>query len=435
MFACDHFSRVDSARLLSIISHLSIFSLINGSAMISVFSALLLCAATLEPTWAGFRGDGTNVAAVDNLPLTWSDERNIAWQTPLDGYGQSSPVVLGGRIFLTSIEGKSKGVGVVACFDLKTGKKLWRAEVAASQLVPDSDMVSRGAPTPCADAERVYAFFESGDLAAFDHAGKQHWLRSLVKEYGEYQGNHGLGGSPAQSADALYLLVDHDGPSYLLCVDKATGKNRWKVDRKSKISWSSPVYVAGPTPLVVVSSNGSVEAYAAADGKLVWSLDKLEGNTVASPALSDELIVIGSSDVGETTALRRAVTASASAAQPEVLWKLRGASASFSSPLVYRGQVYVVNKSGVAAAAKAADGEILWTERLPGSCWATAIGSGERVYFFGKDGVTTVVAVGPQFERLAENSLSIEGRIYGAAAVPGAIVLRTGRKLLCVGQP
>src|SRR5690606_31571476 len=158
---------------------------------------------------------GTNTTSLTNLPLTWSDDANIAWQAPLDGYGQSSPVVFGGKVFVTSIEGKSKELGIVAAYNLQTGKKLWRSEVAASQLVPDSDMVGRSAPTPCVGAERVSAFFESGDVAAFDHAGKRLWHRRLAKEYGEYKGNHGLGGSPAQSADTLFLLVDHDGPSYL----------------------------------------------------------------------------------------------------------------------------------------------------------------------------------------------------------------------------
>ena len=97
--------------------------------------------------------------------------------------------------------------------------------------------------------------------------------------------------------------------------------------------------------------------------------------------------------------------------------------------------MYVVNKTGVAACVEENTGTDLWTERLPGSCWATPLGAAGRIYFFGKDGVTTVVAAGPQFERLAENRLTIEGRVYGAAAVGKALYLRTGEKLICVGHP
>lgn len=400
--------------------------------MLSIFPFLVLVAAVPEASWSGFRGDGRNIAAVDNLPLTWNDDQGIAWQAKLDGYGQSSPVVVGGNVYITSISGKLKEKGLVACHDLSTGRRRWIAEVPASQQVPDGDMVSRGAPTPCADARGVYAFFESGDLAAFDPDGKQLWHRKLAAEYGDYQGNHGLGGSPAQSADALYLLIDHDGPSYLLAVDKRTGRNLWKTRRPSKISWSSPLYLDGPTPLVVVSSNGSAEAYAAADGRQLWTLPGIEGNTVASPTPAGELLVVGSSDPGQTLALKLPAAAEGT---PEVAWRLDKAAASFSSPLYHRDHVYVVNKAGVAACVAAQTGETLWTERLPGSCWATPLGAGERIYFFGKDGATTVVGAGPMFKRLAENRLSVEGRVYGAAAVRGALLLRTGEKLICVGHP
>ena len=399
--------------------------------MLEIFFAIAIAAAAPTTPWSGFRGDGRNVADEAEPPIAWSDDQGIAWQAKLEGYGQSSPVIAGEQIFLTSISGKSKEKGIVAAYDFKTGARRWVAEVPASQLVPDGDMVSRGAPTPCADDRGVYAFFESGDLAAFDPVGKTLWHRKLAAEYGEYKGNHGFGGSPAQSADAIFLLVDHDGPSYLLAVDKATGKNLWKTDRPSKISWSSPVYAATPQPTIVVSSNGSVEAYSAADGKLLWSHADLDGNTVASPTPAGDKWIIGSSDAGETVALRPAAASGA----PEVAWTLEKLASSFSSPLVYRGHVYVVNKTGVAACVEENTGTDLWTERLPGSCWATPLGAAGRIYFFGKDGVTTVVAAGPQFERLAENRLTIEGRVYGAAAVGKALYLRTGEKLICVGHP
>ncbi len=397
-----------------------------------IFCALF--AAAPEGEWSSFRGDGGSVSAVRDLPLSWSDDEGIAWQTPLTGYGQSSPVVYGAKIFVTSVDGPEKERGITRCFDVKSGAKQWSAEVPASQNVPSSDMVSRGAPTPCVDARAVYVFFESGDVVAFTHDGRQLWHRKLAEEYGKYQGNHGLGGSLAQSAGAIYLLVDHDGPSYLLALDKATGRNVWKVERPSKISWSSPLFVDGPKPFVIISSSGSVEAYAADSGKQLWALPGVEGNTVASPTVTSDLLIIGSSDPGQTIALRK--SSGDAAATPEIVWRLKSLSASFSSPLAYQRHVYVVNKSGVAACIDAESGDTLWSERLPGSCWATAVGALNRVYFFGKDGVTTVVSSGPKFERLAENRLSIdEGRVYGTAAVPGALVLRTGKKLICVGKP
>ncbi|MCE9608300.1 MAG: PQQ-binding-like beta-propeller repeat protein [Planctomycetia bacterium] len=404
--------------------------------MLLAFIASILLA---EPAaeWPGFRGDGTSLASVHELPLKWDGNNGVAWQTELTGYGQSSPVVWGDRIFVTSISGESKERCLVACYGLKDGKRLWQKDSAASIQVKDSDYVSRAAPTPIVDAERVYAFFESGDLLAFDHAGTELWHRNLAGEYGEYKGNHGLGGSLAQTSDALFAVVDHDGPSYLLAVAKKTGVNRWKVERPSNISWSSPIVALANTgdpkdAEVIVSSKGSVEAYSFVDGTTRWSLLGLKGNTTASPTVTEKHIIVGSSDVGQSVAVRRG--GKGNLADSEVAWRLQDAAASFSSPLAYQGRAYFVNKSGVATCVEEATGKPLWTHRI-GSCWASPIGAAGRIYFFGKEGVTTVVAAAPEFESLAENALTIEGRLYGAAAVPGAFVLRTGRKLICVGKP
>src|SRR5262249_37572556 len=120
------------------------------------------------------------------------------------------------------------------------------------------------------------------------------WSRSLVKDYGEFKGNHGLGSSPAQTDDALILLVDHSGPSYLLAVAKKTGQNLWKTERKSRGSWASPVVAerAGK-PEIIVSSNGSVAGYDVASGNLLWELDGLSGNTIPSASVSANLVLVG----------------------------------------------------------------------------------------------------------------------------------------------
>lgn len=403
----------------------------------NVFAAVLLL--VVGGDWPGFRGDGTSLTSLNDLPLQWSNEQAIAWQTGLDGYGQSSPVVWGDRVFVTSIQGESKERCLVGCYRLKDGKRLWQVDHAAAVKVKDSDYVSRGAPTPVVDADGLYAFFESGDAFGFDHGGKQLWHRDLTTEYGEYKGNHGLGGSLAQAGDKLLVVIDHDGPSLLLALDKKTGANRWKVERPSKISWSSPVVapIIGEkknhdAAEVIVNAKGSVESYDVADGSLRWSLGDLDGNTVASPTVSTKLLIIGSSDFGKSVAIRRG--GKGTLAETDIAWRLKDAAASFSSPLAYQGRVYFVNKSGVATCVAEESGKTLWSERL-GSCWASPIGAAGRVYFFGKDGTTKVVAAADKFELLAENTLKIDGRLYGAAAVPGAFVLRTGQKLICVGRP
>lgn len=367
-----------------------------------------------------------------NLPLTWSDEQGVAWQAALPGYGQSSPVVWRDRAFVTAVSGAEKEELLVACVEVASGRLLWKQTFPSSLKQADSDYVSRAAPTPAVDAQRAYAFFESGDLLALDHDGKLLWQRKLTADYGEFKGNHGIGSSLALFEDRVIVLIDHDGPSYLLAIDAATGKNVWKLDRPSKISWTSPIVgnAAGRRQLVV-SSSGTVEAFDPVDGKPLWSFEGIEGNTVASPTLTNDFVLVGSSDAKHNFALR--ADGNGALTDAAVLWRSADAAASFSSPLVYRDRVYLVNKAGAAACLDARDGKKLWTERI-GSCWASALGAGDRVYYFGKDGVTTVLAAESEFKELAKNTLTIEGRVYGVAAVPGALLLRTGNKLLCVGR-
>jgi outer membrane protein assembly factor BamB len=400
--------------------------------MIACFIALI-CSADPTPAWPGFRGEGDSVAIVENLPLTWSDSEALAWTATLPGYGQSSPVVWGDAVFVTAASGESKEKLHLACFELKSGKLRWQHDLAATQTVKVSDYVSRSAPTPVVDANRIYAFFESGELVALDHAGKELWQRHLTTELGEFRGNHGVGGSLAATKDSLLVLVDHSGPSYLLAVDKATGRDRWKSDREERVSWSSPIVSSDEPAQAIISSNGVVDSYDTVTGKRLWRFAGITGNTVASATLTSNAIVIGSSEGGQQLALPRKLSGDVN--ESALLWRSQDATSSFASPLVYRDLVFSVNKAGVANCSDLTSGKSHWTQRLPGSCWASPIGASQRVYYFGKDGVTTVVSADAKFQRLAENRLTIDGRVYGVAAVHGAFVLRTGEKLICVGQP
>lgn len=407
------------------------------------FTALILTAAAAlsgsrsaragEDHWPGFRGTGDSHARAQSLPLEWSDEKNVAWSRALTGYGQSSPVVAGGRAFVTSIKGDEKETLIVVAIAVESGEALWQKEFAASQTAKVTDTISKAAPTPVVDDKCVYAFFESGDLFALTHAGDLQWARSLTKEYGPFEGMHGLGSSPAQTAEAIVLLVDHSGPSYLMALDKTTGKNLWKVDRDPRVSWTSPVICAGTDgPEILISSNGVAQCFAAADGKLVWQIAGLKGNTLASPSPTTDSVLIGSGQPGDSLLVRRG--GAGDVAATHVAWRGGEASCSFGSPLVRGERAYFVNKAGVAFAVNLESGKTLWSQRLPGSTWASPIAAGERVYFFCVDGTTIVARDSPTFEKLAENKLTIEGRIYGVAVANGGFLIRNGGRLMFVAD-
>lgn len=383
--------------------------------------------------WRGFRGDGNSRSKAKSSPLRWSDESNLRWRKNMTGYGQSTPVVFGGRVFTTSTEGEQSENLVVHCHGLSNGELIWEKSFVSPVKIKRSQYVSQAAPSPVVDERAVYLFFESGLLLALDHEGKPLWKRSLTSEYGPMLGNHGVGSSLFQSKDALGLLIDHSGPSYFLRIDKETGENVWKNDRPERVSWSTPTLCESQgEETVFISSNGVLEAYDFLTGKKIWMRSGVEGNTVASPSFSDDLVIIGSSKPGHTAAFDKN---SQQDDNVSVVWAAQDGSSSFGSPLVTSNYLYLVNRAGVASCHDLKDGSKRWNLRLPASCWASPMTCSGRVYFFTKDGVTVVIKDDGSDEVLAQNKLSIEGRIYGFASVEQAFVIRTGRELICVGKP
>ena len=295
-----------------------------------------------------------------------------------------------------------------------------------------SQYVSQAAPSPVTDSTGVYVFFESGFLMALDHLGNEIWQRSLTNDYGPMMGNHGIGSSLFQSRESLGILVDHGGPSYLLNLDKATGRSIWKVDRPERVSWSTPTLrVTQDKEILYISSNGVVECIDFKSGKMLWQKDGVEGNTVASPTLSKDLVIVGSSKPAQTMAFKSSVSSENGG---EVIWVAEDATCSFGSPLATKKFVYLVNRAGVASCHELSNGKKLWNLRLPGSCWASPLHSPGRVYFFTKDGVTVVLKDDGSSLKIAENSLSIDGRVYGFAVAGNSLVLRTGSELICIRQ-
>lgn len=389
--------------------------------------------AALAAPWSEFLGNGAlSLAGEDAIPGSWSDTRNVAWRVELPAYGQSSPVSSGGKTFLTAVEGPNKETLLVSAFDLGSGERVWNHRSPSSQQIEDSDMVSKAAPTPAADELAVYAFFETGNLLAIDHDGQLLWERSLTEEFGDFGGRHGIGSSLRLCSAGVLALVAHDRPSYLVCLHREDGRTVWKRDRPEGVSWSTPTVVThAGRELALVSAGDAVEAYDTEDGSHLWTLGGLQGAFIASPSPITGGAIVGSSSKGHNLAIQFGASASQ---EPTVRWRAAEASSYFSSPLVHRGRVYMVNKAGVAFCLNQGTGEGVWHSRLEGQCWASSIGCGDRIYFFGVDGLTEVVAAGDEFVRIAANRLGVKGRLYGAVVVDGGLLLRYGRELVRIGS-
>ena len=408
--------------------------------------------ATSLNAWPSFRGDGTSTTPAAQLPLHWDDKQHIAWRVKLDDYGQSSPVIHSGLIFTTSVEGENKDAIRVDAHRLSDGSRAWKRSFTPTQPGPSDGMHSRAAPTPVVDDAGVYAWFETGDLIALTLDGKPRWQRDLATEYGKVGGRHGIGGSLVQTRDAVIVLVADSSVSYLVSIDKATGKTNWHVEREKAVAWTTPTVAeyAGEVR-IYVSVNGSLAAYRAADGKQVWAYaDALKGNTVASPTVAGDVLLVGTSDKTSCIAVKRGLTGTVSKEQGRA-WLNRRAESSFGSPLAYRGMAYYVNRPGEVRCINVASGEERWAYRLPASVWASPVGAGDRVYFFGSTGTTTVLPaegsdlafpnLDPEADSnapapLAQNTLTLgEGnKLYGVAIVDRTIIVRTGVELICIRE-
>jgi outer membrane protein assembly factor BamB len=231
---------------------------------------VVLCALTgavASDEWSQFRGpNGTGVSAITGLPTEFGPNKNVVWKTTLP-HGHSSPVLTRDRIFVTAHDNHAL---LVICLDRQSGKILWQKQVPRHKVGKFQNVNGPASPTPVTDGANVYVFFHEGGLVSFDGAGKERWRVPL----GPFNIFFGFGASPILVDDTVVLPVDQDYPaSYLIAVDKDTGKVRWKVERPAVISgYSTPIvyHPAQGAKQIIIPESFQLSAYSVEDGKRVW---------------------------------------------------------------------------------------------------------------------------------------------------------------------
>jgi outer membrane protein assembly factor BamB len=245
-------------------------ALILISSAVTITASLALTTALAEE-WSQFRGpNGTGVSPTTGLPQEFGPNKNVVWKTELPP-GHSSPVLTRDRIFITAhTKEKQTYKLLVICLDRATGKLLWQREVPRTRTGRLQNVNGPASPSPVTDGSNVYVFFQEFGLVSYDAAGKERWKLPL----GPFNMFYGFGASPILVDDKVILPVDQDNPSsFLIAVDKNSGRVRWKVDRPIVISgYSTPIIYQpkqGPKQIVVPESF-QLSAYSVEDGKRVW---------------------------------------------------------------------------------------------------------------------------------------------------------------------
>lgn len=432
---------------------------------------MLLCAGVTAAAdnWPQWRGPAlTGVSPETGLPTTWSDTENVAWRTPLEGAGVSSPIVWGDRVYVTSQVGRGErrpgnhptltqggdparsGESVltaeaaakratvtflVTALEGKTGRRVWQHEMAADGTLPGvHDKHNLATPSPVTDGERVYAWFGTGQIVALDAGGKQLWTRHLGKEQSPFEINWGHASSPLLYDDVVLLLCLHEQASYLLALDKRTGKDKWKVDWPAGvISYSTPIVAAGPNgPELIVNTSRGVEALDPATGERRWQID--EANRFPIPvAIPHGDMIYMSRGYRSSPYLAIKLGGRGDVSSSHVQWRVPTGGPYVPSLLLYQDLLYMAGELGIVSAIDAANGERIWQERIGGLFTASPVAGDGKVYLLSESGETVVIQAGRTPRVLARNQL--EGHFVASPAIAGGrLVLRADDSVVAVGK-
>jgi outer membrane protein assembly factor BamB len=395
-----------------------------------------LSAADSDRYWPQWRGPLlTGVAPSGNPPVEWSEGKNVKWKAPIPGTGSATPVIWGDSIFvLTAVPGEAGKLRfTVLAYGRKDGKLLWQRvvrEEAPHEGTHDTNTYASA--SALTDGERVYAFFGSRGLYALDMKGNLQWEKDL----GDMNIKMGFGeaASPALHRDRLVVNWDHEGASFIVALDKRTGKELWRVPRDEKTSWATPLVVeSGGRAQVITSATGRVRSYDLATGELLWHATGMTANAIPTPVYADGLVFLTSGFRGNALmAVRLAEAKGDITNSPAVVWRYDRDTPYVPSPLLSGDQLYFLkSNSGVLSAFDAKTGKRLYGEqRLEGvpNVYASPLGVAGRIYVAGRDGGVAVVQQGPEFKQIATNRLD-DGFDASPVAVDDELYLR-GRKFL-----
>ncbi len=409
--------------------------------------------------WPQWRGPlGTGVAPEADPPVHWSESRNLLWKKVLPGLGHSTPILWGHRIFVTAAVPTGDALKpvyddapgshgnlpvthrqrfVVLALDRGSGEVLWERTVSASLPHEGGHYTSSlASASPLTDGERVLAYFGSQGVYSLSLEGELQWEKQMGTMRTKH--GHGEGSSPVLYGETLVINWDHEGQSFVVALDKRTGKELWKIPRKEVTSWATPIAVEQDgVAQVIVAGTSRVRGYHLETGEVIWECGGLAANIVASPVAGDGMAFVGSSyDKRVLLAIRLSGARGDITGTDRVPWTRRRTTPYVPSPLLYDGILYfLAHYQSVLTRVDARTGqERPGPLRLPGigNVYASPVAAAERIYVTDLSGATLVLSHAEAPEALAVNRL--EDSFSASVALAGRqLYLRGEKNLYAIG--
>lgn len=415
-----------------------------------------------QQNWHQWRGPlACGVAPLGNPPTEWDETKNIQWKVKIPGRSTATPIVWGAQIFLITAIKTDRKVEldpppdpekktpfnikrpenyyqfVVMCVDRNTGAVRWqqtaKEEVPHEGHHPDGSFASA---SPMTDGKQIYVSFGSRGVYCYDLEGHQKWNRDLGKMM--IFNTFGEGCSPVVHGDSVIVNWDHQGGSFIICLDAATGETRWKVDREENTSWATPLVLdhQGRTQVIVHGSK-RVRSYDLKTGEVIWACGGQAMAAIPCPVSDGNLAFLMTGYMGNSCyAIPLDSVGDITDAADKVSWKRRKPGTPYvPSPMLYGELLYFTSSNnGILSCLDAHSGEpLIDRQRLQGidNIYASPVGAADRVYLTGRNGTTLVIKRGGELDILATNKL--DDRFDASAAIVGnQIILRGDENLYCI---
>lgn len=379
--------------------------------------------------WPEFRGPhGQGVARESNPPLNWSDE-GIRWRVAIPGAGWSSPVVMGGKVYLTSAvigDGDERDELQAHCLSLASGETLWRSTVFEfSAESTKHDKNTHASPTPVVTEDRLFVHFGPLGTACLDLSGRVIWRQDELN----FPPVHGNGGSPALVGDHLVFHMDGKNDPAIVALDADTGAVSWKQERQTdasrKFSFSTPLLVKSSGREVIVSAaSGAVFAYEPKTGAEAWRVNYGQGYSVVPRPVTGHGHVYVATGFGRPKVMAIRLGGQGDITASHVTWETSRSGPNTPSMLVYDDYLYFVSDGGIVSCVEALSGKPVWQERVKGNISSSPVIGGNRLYLGTEEGMLHVLATGSEFKQLGSHDF--EERIFASPAlVDDALILRT----------